>query len=103
MKCALALVTVFMLATLAYSYPSLGEHHHEEGEQEIWEPLGEITEEHVQRFKRASCDLFSFHSKWFTPNHSVCAAHSINDFPNAFSSNPVLYVDASTLLTNSTS
>nr|ATU82749.1 secreted Defensin-like peptide [Pristhesancus plagipennis] len=76
MKCALAFITLFMLAAVAYSFPSLGE-----GTQQLddalWEQAGEVTEEHVARLKRASCDLFSFQSQWVTPNHAVCAAHCI--------------------------
>nr|AGI17576.1 defensin [Pyrrhocoris apterus] len=37
-----------------------------------------IPEEyHSLRVKRATCDVLSFSSKWFTPNHSACAIHCI--------------------------
>nr|AHY02950.1 defensin 1 [Triatoma melanica]AHY02951.1 defensin 1 [Triatoma sherlocki]AHY02973.1 defensin 1 [Triatoma juazeirensis]AHY02966.1 defensin 1a [Triatoma sherlocki]AHY02967.1 defensin 1a [Triatoma melanica] len=76
MKCALSLVTLFLVAALAYSYPAdLAQQPLDETQWE--QPAGEITEEHAARLKRATCDLFSFESKWFTPNHAACAAHCI--------------------------
>uniref|UniRef100_A0A146LC17 Defensin n=1 Tax=Lygus hesperus TaxID=30085 RepID=A0A146LC17_LYGHE len=41
------------------------------------ELYGRTDGDHLVRLKRASCDLFSFSSKWGTPNHAVCAAHCI--------------------------
>ncbi|KAK9509725.1 hypothetical protein O3M35_006980 [Rhynocoris fuscipes] len=76
MKCALAFVTLFMLAAMVYSYPSLAEQS-QQLDDSLWEPAGEVTEEHVARLKRATCDLFSFQSKWVTPNHAACAAHCL--------------------------
>nr|ARW29615.1 defensin [Corythucha ciliata] len=34
-------------------------------------------EDNSPRFKRATCDLMSFQSKWVTPNHAACAAHCL--------------------------
>nr|AHY02936.1 defensin A [Panstrongylus megistus] len=72
MKCALCLVTLFLLATVAYSFPAV-ELEQQELDDAIWTP----AEENGARVKRATCDLFSFESKWFTPNHAACAAHCI--------------------------
>nr|ALJ53398.1 defensin C [Rhodnius nasutus] len=76
MKCILSLFTLFLVATLAYSYPAEWNYQHQLDDAQ-WEPAGEITEEHLSRMKRATCDLLSFTSKWFTPNHAGCAAHCI--------------------------
>nr|AHY02937.1 defensin B [Panstrongylus megistus] len=72
MKCALCLVTLFLVAALAYSYPA--EWVHQQLDDTIWK---QGTQQNGVRVKRATCDLFSFESQWFTPNHSACAAHCI--------------------------
>uniref|UniRef100_T1I7B0 INVERT_DEFENSINS domain-containing protein n=3 Tax=Arthropoda TaxID=6656 RepID=T1I7B0_RHOPR len=76
MKCILSLVTLFLVAAMVYTYPAelilL-----QQLDDARWEPAGEITEEHLARMKRATCDLLSFQSQWFTPNHAACAAHCL--------------------------
>uniref|UniRef100_T1I7A8 INVERT_DEFENSINS domain-containing protein n=1 Tax=Rhodnius prolixus TaxID=13249 RepID=T1I7A8_RHOPR len=76
MKCILSLVTLFLVATLVYSYPTVF-NLQQQLDDALRKPSGEITEEHLARMKRATCDLFSFESKWFTTNHAACAAHCI--------------------------
>ncbi|XP_014240919.1 defensin-like [Cimex lectularius] len=72
-----AIFLIFFLIGAAYSVPTWHEEH-ELLDEEIWEPADPqpLVEHHV-RFKRATCDLFSFQSKWVTPNHAACAAHCI--------------------------
>uniref|UniRef100_R4G4L8 Putative defensin c n=1 Tax=Rhodnius prolixus TaxID=13249 RepID=R4G4L8_RHOPR len=106
MKCILSLVTLFLVATMVYSYPTVFNLQQQLGkiplnsflvlnistnnlrandfqtvrtklDDALRKPSGEITEEHLARMKRATCDLFSFESKWFTTNHAACAAHCI--------------------------
>uniref|UniRef100_A0A224XQZ9 Putative defensin 2 n=1 Tax=Panstrongylus lignarius TaxID=156445 RepID=A0A224XQZ9_9HEMI len=80
MKCALFLVTLFLVAALAYSYPAkLVQQHLDHA---IWEQPagGETTGVHTAhgaRVKRVTCDLLSFETQWFTPNHAACAAHCL--------------------------
>nr|AHY02970.1 defensin B J [Rhodnius prolixus]AHY02971.1 defensin B P [Rhodnius prolixus] len=74
MKCILSLVTLFLVAVLVHSHPA---EWNTQQDDALWEPAGEVTEEHVARLKRATCDLLSFSSKWVTPNHAGCAAHCL--------------------------
>ncbi|XP_073995854.1 defensin-like [Rhodnius prolixus] len=76
MKCILSLVTLFLVAVLVHSHPAEW-NTQQELDDALWEPAGEVTEEHVARLKRATCDLLSFSSKWVTPNHAGCAAHCL--------------------------
>ncbi|XP_015600536.1 defensin-2 [Cephus cinctus] len=39
--------------------------------------IADHTEEAPIRHRRVTCDLFSFQSKWLTPNHTACAAKCI--------------------------
>uniref|UniRef100_A0A224XRH7 Putative defensin n=1 Tax=Panstrongylus lignarius TaxID=156445 RepID=A0A224XRH7_9HEMI len=74
MKCALFLVTLFLVAALAYSFPAAESIQQQLDDTVLEQPE---AEENGARVKRATCDLFSFESKWFTPNHAACAAHCI--------------------------
>uniref|UniRef100_A0A6M2CM09 Putative defensin a n=1 Tax=Rhipicephalus microplus TaxID=6941 RepID=A0A6M2CM09_RHIMP len=76
MKCILSLVTLFLVAVLVHSHPAEW-NTQQQLDDALWEPAGEVTEEHVARLKRATCDLFSFQSQWVTPNHAACAAHCL--------------------------
>ncbi|XP_073995856.1 defensin-like [Rhodnius prolixus] len=76
MKCILSLITLFLVAAIAYSYPA-ELNLQQQLDDALREPTGKKTEVHLTRRKRVTCDLFSFESQWFTPNHSVCAAHCL--------------------------